>query len=218
AACRLNGYDRDELLSGNFRKTHPPETAQYLKEVFNRIYRTGEPEFLMDYEVIHKDGSIRTHQSNAQLIRDFSGNPIGFRNLARDVTERRKAEEEKTKIEKQLFQAQKMESVGRLAGGIAHDFNNMLTVILGYTELIKSRLIKDDSLLKDILEIEKAAGRSKELTRQLLAYSRKEIITPKPMDLNDLIIGTEKTLSRLLGEDIDIRFYPGKKSGRSSLT
>ncbi len=210
AACRMDGYGREELVGMNYRKLYSPETARKVREVFKKIYETGEPAFMIDTEVPRKDGSVRIHESNAALLRDPSGKPIGFRNLVRDVTERKKAEEEKANIEKQLYQAQKMEAVSSLAGGVAHDFNNMLTVILGYTELIKSRLPQDDSLLNDILEIEKAAGRSKELTRQLLVYSRKEIIAPKPIDLNDLIVGSEKTASRLLGEDIELQFYPGK--------
>jgi two-component system, cell cycle sensor histidine kinase and response regulator CckA len=211
AACTQMGYESDELIGLNYRKITSAESARSLYEVFHRIFETGKPEFLFNYEVIRKDGSVRTHQSNASLVPDSSGKAAGFRNLTRDVTEYRRVEEEKARLEQQLFQAQKMESIGRLAGGVAHDFNNMLTVILGYTELIKSRLPQDDSFLKDILEIEKAAGHSRELTRQLLAYSRKEIILPKPVDLNNLIASVEKTVSSLLGEDIDLRFYPGKE-------
>ncbi len=207
AACKLLGYARDELIGMSYKKRVAPEMRRQMYEAYHRIYETGKPEFLLDYGVVRKDGSVRILQSNIALMRDASGHPVGFRSLVRDITQLKKAEEEKSKIEEQLFQARKMESVGRLAGGVAHDFNNMLTVILGYTELIKSRLSQDDSLFKDILEIEKAAGRSKELTRQLLAYSRKEIIAPRPIDLNDLIVGGEKTLSRLLGEDIELRFY-----------
>src|SRR5208337_4489999 len=110
----------------------------------------------------------------------------------------------------QLLQAKKMESIGRLAGGVAHDFNNMLTVILGYTELIKALPSLDETLLRDMLEIEKAAKRSRDLTSQLLAFSRKQIIAPRKIDLNSLIFDTQQTLTRLIGEDIDLRFYPGR--------
>jgi two-component system cell cycle sensor histidine kinase/response regulator CckA len=128
----------------------------------------------------------------------------------RDITERKRAEEEKARLESQLIQAQKMESVGRLAGGVAHDFNNMLGVIVGYAELIKSQLVADDPLFKDVLEIEKAANHSRDVTRQLLAFSRKQLIEPRPLDLNDLIKNTQKTLSRLIGEDIELCFNPGE--------
>jgi len=159
---------------------------------------------------VRKDGSIRIHQANTVFIRNQAGEITGFRALVRDITEKIKAEEERAKIEQQLQQAQKMESVGRLAGGVAHDFNNMITVILGYAELIKLRLPPDSSLLKDIGEIEKAAIRSRDMTRQLLAFSRKAIIAPKNINLNSLIADTQKTILRLLGEDIDLKFYPGK--------
>jgi PAS domain S-box-containing protein len=210
AACRLMGYDRDELIGMNYRNYSSPETARQMYEVYHRIFESGNPEFMMDYEIIRKDGSVRTHQANAALLRDQAGRPKGFRVLARDITERKRAEDEKAKLEAQLLQAQKMESVGRLAGGVAHDFNNMLSVILGYTELIKLRLEPDNPLLHDLMEIERAAGRSKDITAQLLAFSRKQIISPRPMNLNDLISSTQKTLARLIGEDIDLRFYPGE--------
>lgn len=209
AVIKLLGYERDELMGMDYRKYHTNETAKYMKEVFSRIYRTGEPAFLVDYDIIRKDGTSRTCQMNAALMNNYAGKPIGFRTLVRDITERRKAEEEKTKIREQLLQAQKMESVGRLAGGVAHDFNNMLTVILGYAEMMKSRMLPNDPFLSDIIEIEKAASRSRDITRQLLAFSRKEIIMPRPVDLNSLIAGTQKTLLRLIGEDIDLRFKPG---------
>jgi PAS domain S-box-containing protein len=209
AVSRLLGYERDELIGINYSKLHPPEVARRMNTVYRRIYETGKPEFLIDNEIFNKDGTVRIFQTNAALMRDHTGKPIGFRVLARDITELKKAEEEKAMLEERLFQAQKMESVGRLAGGVAHDFNNMLTVILGYAELIRARLPQGDPLLTDMQEIEKAAGRSRDLTRQLLAFSRKEIIAPRTVDLNDMIAGTQKTLLRLIGEDIDLRFYPG---------
>jgi two-component system cell cycle sensor histidine kinase/response regulator CckA len=133
----------------------------------------------------------------------------GYVNVyGQDITKRKAAEEARSNLEIQLVQAQKMESVGRLAGGVAHDFNNMLTVILGYSELIKARLDEGNPLLALVSEIERAAGRSRDLTRQLLAFSRKQIIAPRPVDLNDLVMATKKTLTRLIGEDIDLHFHP----------
>ncbi len=209
AGCRIMRYSRDELIGTNYRRFYSPAVARRLKEVYNRILKTGKPEHFLDYEVISRDGSVRILQSNIGLMRDATGKAIGFRTLARDVTERKKAELERARIEEQLLQAKKMESVGRLAGGVAHDFNNMLTVILGYAELIRSRLHQNDPVLADLKEIEKAAGRSRDLTRQLLAFSRKEIIAPRTVDLNLLIVDAKKTIPRLIGEDIELKFYPG---------
>ncbi len=130
--------------------------------------------------------------------------------FARDISERKRAEEEKKKLEAQLLHAQKLESIGRLAGGVAHDFNNMLTVILGYTELISRQLKAADPLKGQVQEIERAASRSRDITRQLLAFSRKQVIAPRPVDLNRLVAGAQNALSRLIGEDIDLRFVPGE--------
>jgi PAS domain S-box-containing protein len=213
AACRLHGFKREEMIGANFKKHHTPEMAERVYQIFNRIYNTGEPE-LMEIEIIRKDGSVRTHQSTGSLMCDSSGRPHGFRNIIRDVTELKRAEEERLMLEAQLLQAQKMESVGRLAGGVAHDFNNMLNVILGYAELIKIQMPDGDPLLKDVSEIERAAYRSRDITRQLLAFSRKQIIAPRPVDLNDLIEDLQNSLVRLIGEDIDLRFCPGEKLWR----
>jgi two-component system cell cycle sensor histidine kinase/response regulator CckA len=209
AACKLTEFERHELIGRHYKSYHSGESKKHIYEIFHRIYETGRPEFLMEYQFERKSGMVGIHQLNVALLHDASGKAQGFRILAKDVTGLKNAEHEKARIEEQLHQAQKMESIGRLAGGVAHDFNNMLTVILGYAELIKSRLDHGDPLQTDIAEIEKAAARSRDLTRQLLAFSRKEIIVPKPVDLNSLIVGAQKALPRLIGEDIDLRFYPG---------
>jgi len=128
-----------------------------------------------------------------------------------DITDRKQAEVEKEKLEVQLHQAQKMESVGRLAGGVAHDFNNMLGVILGYTELAMERVEPDNPLHANLEKIQGAAQRSADLTRQLLAFARKQIVSPKVIDLNDTIESVLKLLLRLIGEDIDLAWQPGKE-------
>ncbi len=126
-----------------------------------------------------------------------------------DITDRKRAEEEREKLEAQLNQAQKMESVGRLAGGVAHDFNNMLGVILGYTELALAKVPPSDPLQDDLKEILKAANRSAEVTRQLLVFARKQTIAPQALDLNETVEGMLKMLRRLIGEDIDLAWLPG---------
>ncbi|MDZ7665531.1 MAG: PAS domain S-box protein [Desulfotignum sp.] len=139
--------------------------------------------------------------------------PLPERNLmvstVWDVTERKLAEAEKEKLQSQLHQSQKMESVGRLAGGVAHDFNNMLGVILGHTELALLKMDEDNDLISDLKEILNAAKRSADITKQLLAFARKEIISPKQIDLNDTVASMLKMLRRLIGEDIDLVWRPG---------
>jgi two-component system, cell cycle sensor histidine kinase and response regulator CckA len=127
-----------------------------------------------------------------------------------DITERKKAEKEKQKLQDQLAQAQKMESVGRLAGGVAHDFNNMLGVIIGYTEMAMLQADPAQPLFANLQEVRKAAHRSADLTRQLLAFARKQTIDPKVLDLNETVESMLKILRRLIGEDIDLAWLPGK--------
>jgi two-component system sensor histidine kinase EvgS len=134
-----------------------------------------------------------------------------------DLTERKKAEADHEKLQAQLLQAQKMESVGRLAGGVAHDYNNMLSVIIGYAELAMGSLAPDDPLQDDLGEILTAARRSGDITRQLLAFARKQIISPRVLDLNETVENMLKMLRRLIGEDIDLAWLPGPGLGKVNL-
>lgn len=134
--------------------------------------------------------------------RDDEGNVIGAFAFAIDLTETKRAEEALQKSREQLVQSQKLESVGRLAGGIAHDFNNMLTAITGYSELALRKLPADDPVRKNIEEIKKAGDRSAQLTNQLLAFSRRQILQAQVVDINDVILDTSKMLTRLIGENV----------------
>ncbi len=147
-------------------------------------------------------------------ILDASGAIIGVSKTARDLTAQRKAAEALSRTEEQLRQAQKMEAVGRLAGGIAHDFNNVLSVILSYSELLLGGLPPNDPMAGDVAEIRQAAGHAAELTRQLLAFSRQQIVAPKVLDPNLLLAGMDKMLKHILGEDIDLVSAPSPKLGR----
>ncbi len=129
--------------------------------------------------------------------------------IATDISMLKKMELEHNRVEEQLRQAQKMESVGRLAGGVAHDFNNMLQAILGHMELALTQVDPDQPIFADLQQIKRAAERSADLVRQLLAFARKQTISPKVLDLNDTVDGTLKMLRRLIGEDIDLVWLPG---------
>jgi signal transduction histidine kinase/CheY-like chemotaxis protein len=157
-------------------------------------------------EIINKakDGTLFTEEATISPVFDNKGKIINYIGVKHDVTKQRV-------LEDQLRQAQKMETVGRLAGGVAHDFNNMLNVILGSAELVMTRDDLDDSILKNLQQIQKAAERSADITRQLLAFSRKQVIEPRVVKLNPLIKDIEKMLGRLLGEDIDILSVPEKE-------
>jgi len=209
----LFGYETTEFIGrtgADFMKADlkPMYFSQYLEG----IKRQGHFEGVSAY--YKKDGGKIYIEFRSKLVLPEHGKPY-ISGIGRDVTERILAERERNQSEKererlqaQLIQAQKIESVGRLAGGVAHDFNNMLGVILGRTELMLMEMAPDDPRCKDLEEIQKVAKRSADLTRQLLAFARKQTITPKVLDLNATVEGMLKMLRRLIGEDIDLTWKP----------
>ncbi|MCL4236080.1 MAG: PAS domain S-box protein, partial [Deltaproteobacteria bacterium] len=142
-----------------------------------------------------------------------NGRVLRVRGSFQDISERRRAEAENAKLQSQLAQASKMEAIGQLAGGVAHDFNNLLTAIRGFADLIQDALHPSDPLRSDVAEIQNAAESAAKLTEQLLAFSRKQIIAPRVLDLNGVISGAEKMIRRLIGEDIDLLFTPSRDLG-----
>jgi PAS domain S-box-containing protein len=157
------------------------------------------------YRIVRPDGALRWIRSRAFPVRDASGQVHRVAGVSRDITEQRRLEE-------QLRQAQKMEAVGRLAGGIAHDFNNLLSVILSYTSLVLAELKPGEPLRADIEEVHHAGHRATDLTRQLLAFSRQQVLQPRVLDLGQVVLGMEKMLRRLLGEDVELSLLcsPGR--------
>ncbi len=188
------GYTPEELIGQNaFDFVHPQDTDQVI-EYFNTAISGVKPAFPLEYRFRHKDNSWRSMESVGNPYHDATHGLVAII-TSRDITETKKLEE-------QLSQSQKLESVGKLAGGIAHDFNNMLTAINGYSELSLRRLPQDDPLRRNIEEIKKAGERSADLTRQLLAFSRQQVLKTKMLNLNDVIIDVSSMLERLIGEDI----------------
>jgi PAS domain S-box-containing protein len=152
-----------------------------------------------------RDGTPIDVLASISSVRDGQGLPAGIIAVVRDITEHKRAEEARTKLEEQLRQSQKMEGLGRLAGGIAHDFNNLLTVIQGYCEIMHEKIPAESPLLEELEEIQRAGGRAATLTRQLLAFSRRQILAPTVIDVNTLISDLKKMFGRLIGEDITVR-------------
>ena len=165
--------------------------------------------FHCEFRVVLPPQGLRWRLSAAKPTLMEDGSTL-WHGIISDITDRKRTEEEKEKLRTQLLQAQKMESVGRLAGGIAHDFNNMLAVILGNADLALMRLEPGNPLQGDLVEISEAARRSADLTRQLLAFARKQTVSPKVLNLNDTVAGMLKMLKRLIGENIDLVWTPGK--------
>ncbi len=194
AGVELFGYAREEIVSLDpVRLYRNPEDRE---RIWEKVLSSG---FVNDYEVEmkRKDGRKIIVHLSVSGIRDEEGNIFGHRGIARDVTARRQ-------LEQQLLQAQKMESVGLLAGGVAHDFNNLLTAISGYGQILQDNISPEDELLHDSIEqVLKAAVRASELTRSLLAFSRKQVISPKPVHVDTVISNTGKLIRRIIGEDIE---------------
>jgi len=202
--CRMLGYSRDEMIGMGNQQYTDQENRKKLFQAFNEVYRTGEHTKGFDWEVITKNGTKLFGEVSVSLIKDSKGQPIGFRGIARDITERKRAEKEMAELQEQLRQSQKIEAIGRLAGGIAHDFNNLLTVIKGYSQLSLLDLNESNPLWGNIQEIQKATQRAADLTRQLLAFSRRQILDLKVLDLNALLKDLDKMLRRIIGEDIEL--------------
>jgi PAS domain S-box-containing protein len=212
--CRMLGYSRDEMIGMGNQQYTDQENRKKLFQAFNEVYRTGEPIKGFDWEVITKNGTKLFGEVSVSLIKDSKGQPIGFRGIARDITDRKRAEKEMAELQEQLRQSQKMEAIGRLGGGIAHDFNNLLTIIKGYSQLSLLDLKESDPLWGNIQEIQKATQRAADLTRQLLAFSRRQILDLKVLDLNALLKDLDKMLRRIIGEDIELVTLLARDLGR----
>jgi len=207
----LFGYSRKEMMGTNFSHYAAEEAiAEKVFLLYKQLFNTGIPVQNGEWDIIRKDGKRRTLQYYASVVKDSKSNTIGFRGIVRDITEIRQAGAERDTLQAQLNQAQKMESVGRLAGGVAHDFSNMLGVIFGHVEIALKKVKNDNSLSRNLKEIQKAAHRSADLTKQLLAFARKQTISPRKLDLNNTVENMLNMLRRLIGEDIDLIWHPAE--------
>lgn len=185
---------------------HPEDKEAAIAECQAAI--RGEKKFETIFRICHADGTVRHIKASGLVITGDNGTAERMLGINVDISDIINSEEERIKLEVQLQQAQKMESIGRLAGGVAHDFNNMLTIIVGHSELGLMHLDPNHPVRDDFIEIRNTAERSADLTRQLLAFARKQTIAPKVLDLNETISGMLKMLQRLIGEDINLIWNP----------
>ena len=199
----MTGYVHDDML-GQPIWTFDADEETARQQVLALL--AGLPPSARDRERIfrRKDGTTFPVLIEDRLLRNEAGRIVGIRATIQDITERKDAEEKMDSLQEQLRQSQKMEAVGRLAGGIAHDFNNLLTVIQGHCEISLLQFRGNNPLREDIVEIKKAADRAGNLTRQLLAFSRRQIMEMKVIDLNSLLRELEKMLRRVMGEDVEL--------------
>ena len=194
--CKFLGYSKDELMGMNNREYMSEENAKKLFKVFNSVFKTGKASKGYEWEVIGKDGSRCYVEASVSLRRDSDNQPIGFQGIVRDISERRKAEEEKTKLEAQFLQAQKMEAIGTLAGGIAHDFNNLLMSIQGRASLILMKTDASHPHLQHLKGMEADIRSASGLTRQLLGFARGGKYEVKPTNLNNVINNSSEMFGR----------------------
>ncbi len=206
AGARIWGGELGDVVGRNFMELVHPEDREQLALRFAELAKGVERP--MVYRFVNKSGRVLWGRSHSTPIWK-DGRFAGARGVLMDITAQKEAEAEKDRLREKLAQARKMESVGRLAGGVAHDFNNMLGVILGYVEMALESLDSSQPLFEDLEEIRKAASRSADLTRQLLAFARRQPIAPRVLDLNETVAGMLRMLQRLIGEDIQLVWSPG---------
>ncbi|HTA95731.1 MAG TPA: PAS domain S-box protein, partial [Verrucomicrobiae bacterium] len=201
AFTQMTGYTAEEAIGKTPRILQGPRTD---KTVLSRLRKNLERGEVFAGEAVNyrKDGKEFHLEWQIAPLRNASGEITHFVAIQRDITERKR-------LEAQLFQSQKMETVGKLAGGIAHEFNSILTAIIGQSELLLGDLPPENPLVKSAAEIRKAAERAAILTRQLLAYGRKQILQPENLDLNAVITGMESVLLHLMGRGVEVRFSLG---------
>jgi len=166
----------------------------------------------IEYCIQLPDGSVRWVSARGNLVRGNDGKPLRLTGVVQDITDRKRAEKDMHSLEQQLLHAQKMGAIGRLAGGIAHDFNNLLMVIRSHTEIMQEYIHSDDRLRKNTQAIMKASDRAASLTGQMLAFSRKQVLSPIALELNAAVAEAAKMLTRLIGEDIELRVVPAESA------
>ena len=202
STVKIIGYTAEELTSIPFTDFIHPEDKSLVYETYKKRLRGEKVPEVYDFRIITKTGEVKWLQNSAVLI-TWENRPASL-NFLTDVTESKNAEEELRQKEHQLLQSQKMEAIGRLAGGVAHDFNNLLTAIIGYTDILLINSKLDEELKKYVQQIKSSSNRASSLIQQLLAFSRRQMMQKKTINLNKLVLNIDKMLRRLIGEDIEL--------------
>ena len=212
-AAKLYQYSAAEMMGKSMSVLIPEASAVGELDIRRRVAR-GESVPQYEAQRARKDGSGVEVAVTISPVRSAEGSVIGISQISRDLSARRAAEAAHHRVEEQFRQVQKMEAVGRLAGGVAHDFNNLLSVILSYSDFAIEELKDGDPLRSDIVQIKEAAQRAAELTKQLLAFSRQQVLQPRVVELDRIIDGLKSMLGRLLGEDVELALVTAPALGR----
>ncbi len=203
AAERVFGWPAEEAIGR--RLVCVPEHKQHEFDTLRNRALAGNSFTGFETQLRRRDGGAVHVSISSAALPDHDGRPAGLVAIYTDITDRRRAEEELRQSQEQFRQAQKMEAVGRLAGGVAHDFNNLLTAILSYSEMLLGELPPTDPMRDDLEQIRQAGTRASELTNQLLAFSRRQLLQLRSVDLNRIVGGVDRMLRRLIGEDVELK-------------
>jgi two-component system cell cycle sensor histidine kinase/response regulator CckA len=209
---QISGYSQEELSSKSFTEFIHPDDRQMVVENHLKRLQGIELPHIYDFRILDKNGNIKWLEINAALI-NWNGKPATL-NFLTDITERKRTEEEMNALQEQFRHSQKMEAIGRLAGGIAHDFNNFLTVIKGYSQLSLHELKEENPLKGNLEEINRASEKAADLTRQLLSFSRSQMMEMKVIDLNTILRNLNKMLHRVIGDDVELINFLADDLGR----
>ncbi len=209
----LLGYESEEVLGKTPFDLMPPDEALRVKKIFNPYAVRCEPFQAIENTNLHKDGHLVVLETSGAPFFDANGTFLGYRGVDREIGARKRAEEELRKSEEHLRQVQKFEAIGRMAGGLAHHLNNLMTVVTGYSELLLTRVPEADPRHGEIAKIHAAGERAAELTRQLLAFSRLQVLSPRKVDVNLFLSHLSTTLRNLAGGSVRFTFSPGDGVG-----
>ncbi len=208
AVVRADGLAKTDILGKTDLEFRPEESAAEFRRNDLEVMETGRSATYAE-SVAYPDGSRRQWRTTKAPLRDSAGGVIGVVGVAHEVTEQLRVAAALQATESELRQAHKLEAVGRLAGGVAHDFNNLMTAILGYSDLLLPELAPEDQRRGDVQEIRRAAERGMMLTRQLLAFSRREVLDSRPLDVNTVVAEITSLLRRLIGDDVELETVLG---------
>jgi two-component system cell cycle sensor histidine kinase/response regulator CckA len=209
----LLGYEPGEILGKTPFDLMPPDEALRVKEIFGPHAARREPFPAIENTNMHKDGRPVVIETSGAPFFDANGTFRGYRGIDREIGERKRAEEAIRRSEEHLRQVRKFETIGRLAGGMAHHLNNLMTVVTGYCELLLTRIPAADSLRPDIEKVRQAGERAADLTRELLAFGRHQVLQPKTIGINRFLSGLMTALQDLAGPSVRVRFLPGNDAG-----